>query len=310
MKKCTYLLFAMIIVINIYGQNSKKKKTTEKQKQNTQLTQEKPDKEGPTLEQLLATAKEFKEVNETGTLNWTEQFIEASGSSVIDTIRFKNKAQARAMAIRGAIVIAQRNLLETINGVKITGETTVENLIATNDYVYSRVEGIIKGATMVGEPREEYGMMVVTMQAPMYKTSGLAPAVIDAIPLKSGSELTPGSASNPGNILAGDDPAFIFNMAGKVFDPSLFPMIVDEEGNIILDLSKIYDKNKGDFPKILQLSKQILQEMNVKKGVEIIDVMDAFDGKIVVNKEIKKKINWDKVAKTIGSIGKILLMFA
>ena len=42
-----------------------------------------------------------------------------SGSSVIDNERFKLLAQAKAMAIRGATVIAQRNLLEIINGVNI-----------------------------------------------------------------------------------------------------------------------------------------------------------------------------------------------
>ena len=46
---------------------------------------------------------------EGGQINWTTQFIEAEGEGIIDNERFKNPAQARALAIRAATVVAQRN---------------------------------------------------------------------------------------------------------------------------------------------------------------------------------------------------------
>ena len=47
------------------------------------------------------------EGNDTSQVNWTTQYIEAKGWSVIDTARFKIPGQAKLMARRGAVVDAQ-----------------------------------------------------------------------------------------------------------------------------------------------------------------------------------------------------------
>jgi hypothetical protein len=301
-------------------QSSEKRKSEKREKKDKKLKNQneitvsshKPDNDEFISIQgkLLEEASEFTEEKDNGIINWTTQYIEARGETVIDTSRFKNHAQARAMATRGAVVVAQRNLLEIINGVKIHGETTVENLITTNDYVYSRVDGVIKGAVMVGEPREEWGMMVVTLQAPLYQEKGLAWAVYDAArpadltgtsspPLKVG-KVSQQEAEELGNI--------IFNLGGKKFDPALFPMIIDENNNVLLDLYKIYDPKTGKFPNILQTSREIMESFGLKKGVEIIDIVDAYNGKLVVNQDTSRKINWEKVMKTAATIGKALLL--
>jgi hypothetical protein len=290
----------------------KTEKKDKKSRNESTETSPQPDKDEVIAiqDKLLEQSSEFTEEKENGSINWTTQYIEARGETVIDTVRFKNHAQARAMATRGAVVIAQRNLLEIINGVKIHGETTVENLITANDYVYSRVDGVIKGAVMVGEPREEWGMMVVRLQAPLYQENGLASAVYDAArpadltatsttPVKVG-QVTKQEAEELGNV--------IFNLAGKKFDPALFPLIIDENNNVLLDLYKIYDPKTGNFPNILQTSRELMESFGLKKGVEIIDIVDAYDGKLVVNQETSKKVNWEKVMKTAATIGKALLL--
>jgi hypothetical protein len=263
------------------------------------------------FDQLMDQSDDFREVKPNGAVNWTTQFVEARGETVIDTVRFKNKTQARAMAIRGAVVVAQRNLLEIINGVKIFGETTVEDMITTNDYIYSRVDGIIKGAEMVGEPYEEYGMMVVRLKAPLYQKNGLASAVYDET-----EELKLKSGETPVMKVAEIDEEnieefrnFIFDLGNKNFDPSLFPVIIDEQNIVLLDLYKLYDPNVGEFPEILKASRELLDSFGFSKGVEVIDVIDSFDGKLVVSDVAKKKINWEKIASTISTVGKVLMMF-
>ncbi|MBN1339563.1 MAG: hypothetical protein JXA03_09575 [Bacteroidales bacterium] len=263
------------------------------------------------LSSLYEAAEQVVEEKTNGSVNWTQQYVEARGESVIDTIRFKNKGQARAMAIRGAVVVAQRNLLEIINGVRVHGETTVENMIATEDIIYTRVDGLIKGAEMVGEPYEEWGMMVVIMKVPLYQNNGLAAAVYPALEkaLKSSSAgLLPGEELKSGEVIT-ELSQFAFNLGGRQFDPSMFPIVTDEEGNILLDLTRIYNPDLGQFPQILKTSKELMSEMGFEKGVEVIDVIDSFDGKLVVDKSAKKKVNWDKVASTVAKIGKILLLF-
>jgi hypothetical protein len=270
--------------------------------------QEKKEKKESPYQEVLSKAEDFHLEKPNGSIDWGKQYIEAKGESVIDTVRFKNKAQARAMATRGAVVVAQRNLLEIINGVKVYGETTVENMITTNDYIFTKVEGIIRGAEIIGDPKEEWGMMTVTMRVPLYENNGLAPAVYDAVDSKSAiidEEEKSKDIKETEEKLA----EFIFDLTGMNFDPALFPVIVDENGDVLVDLYKIYDPKQGKFPQILQTTKEMLELTGVKKGVDIIEVIDAYDGKIVVSTKAKKKFNWEKITNTITKIGKILLLF-
>lgn len=257
-------------------------------------------------EEVIRESTPIVETKPNGSVNWTEQYVEARGESVIDTERFKNTAQARAMAQRGAVVVAQRNLLEIINGVHVTGETTVKDMIATSDYIYTRVDGVIKGAQMVGEPIEKDGLIIVTMRVPLYQTDGLAAVLHDEVVKKRGEQYRVADAENTGGI---NPEALAFNLGGKKIDPALFPIIVDENGNLLLDMSKVYDPKKGVFPKILQVGKNILSELGITKGVEVIDVISAENGKIVIDNKHVKKIDWKKVGSVAASIGKFLLMF-
>jgi hypothetical protein len=239
-----------------------------------------------------------------GSVNWTEQYIEAKGSSVIDYDRFPNAAQARAMATRGAIVVAQRNLLEIIQGVNVVSETTVKDMMVQNDYIYTRVDGVVKGAQQVGEAMEKDGMMEVTMRIPIYERNGLAPAVYDGIAGLPGM----GNRSFPADISVDDveiPSGLVFNFNGKQYDPSMFPMVVDQNGKLLLDLTKFYDPKEGKFPKILSGTKEIFNDLNFKEGTTVIDVIQSIDGKIVVDPSKTPKINWDKLQKGLSTATKI-----
>ncbi|UPT68414.1 MAG: hypothetical protein M0D57_07210 [Sphingobacteriales bacterium JAD_PAG50586_3] len=111
-----------------------------------------------------------------GNVNYSEQYVEAVGVVVINTDKFPNKAQAKLMAERGAIAVAQRNLLELTQEINIIGETTVKDLGDVSDVVISRVEGKIKGAKQVGPSREVDGTVEVTLRMPLYTNDGFAGA--------------------------------------------------------------------------------------------------------------------------------------
>jgi hypothetical protein len=245
-----------------------------------------------------------------GTINWTQQYITAKGSSVLDTVRFKNPAQARMMATRGAMVVAQRNLLEIVKGVEVTSETTVQDMVATSDNVYTRIDGVIKGAQQVGEPIVKDGMVEITMRVPLYETNGLAPAIYDNIPEtpRDVNVAQRGEAMAVADEAAPNLEKIAFNMAGKKINPSMFPVIVDENNNLVLDLSRIYDPKTGKFPKIVQASREILKEAGYGSAVKIIDVISSKDGKIVINNDSARKINWGKIGKTAASVAKFLMM--
>ncbi len=283
----------------------------------TENTKEKPQErakvETPAKESVNEH-KQYQPIVETlpnGKIDWTEQFIESKGMSVIDSERFKNPAQAKLMARRGAIADAQRNLLEIIKGVRVVSETKVVDMITESDYILTQVDGLIKNAQMIGEEVEKDGIIEVRMRVPIYEENGLASALQRKIGEK-GQKATMGMneikfpEGNPEEIKMENLSDLVFNFNGKEYSPSMFPIIMDENNNVLLDFSKYYDPKTGKFPKLLAGSKEILDAVGSKKGAQVIDVIESFDGKIKIdNSKISKKINWQKIGKVATTVGKI-----
>jgi hypothetical protein len=271
----------------------------------------------------VATAADYSELEKyiqdivenkpNGAINWTEQFIEAKGQSVIDTERFKNNAQARAMATRGAIVVAQRNLLEMVQGVYVVGETTVQDMITTSDYIYTRVEGVVKGAVQVGPAIEKDGMIEVTMRIPIYGQKGVA-GVFEESDLASArrrngyrepstnANLMPGAGED---IIDGSRP-FVFSIKGKQIDPSMFPVVVDENGNIQFDFSTLYDTKTGKFPRYVQMSKRFMDDVGFQKGVDVIELVQNAKGEFTLSNNNKKRVFWQRLGNAAKGVGKFL----
>jgi hypothetical protein len=260
-------------------------------------------------EQIVAQSKPIITEKPNGNINWTEQFIEAKGYSAIDNVKFTNPAQAKLMARRGAIVDAQRNLLEIIKGVNVTSETTVNDMITTRDYIYTRLDGVIKGAQLVGEPVEKDGTYEVDMRVPLYESNGLAPAIYNDIPaLKKSAAISDVVNQVPPEIKDQVLQGLAFNLNGKKFDPSMFPVIVDENNNLVLDLSKIYDPKTGKFPQIVSATEQVFKEVGFDKGVQMLNVLRTETGKMVIDNKSLKKVNWQKIGQTAAKIGKFIMM--
>ena len=71
--------------------------------------------------------------------------ITAEGFGFSDANRF-SEPQARLMALRAAKIDAQRNLLEVINGVRVTAGTTVKDMMLESDIIGTRVKGMLQGS--------------------------------------------------------------------------------------------------------------------------------------------------------------------
>uniref|UniRef100_UPI00404925E4 LPP20 family lipoprotein n=1 Tax=Flavobacterium sp. TaxID=239 RepID=UPI00404925E4 len=265
------------------------------------------------LEELTKNSQEVLEVKPNGNINWTQQYIEAVGQAVIDNEKFKNPAQAKLMATRGAVVVAQRNLLEIVKGVHIVGETTVQDMMTTSDYVYTRVDGVIKGAQQVGEAKVKDGYVEVRLKMPIYGNGSLA-NTFDDKSLNSAKKMNGFEQSSSlqqtneeiGTGVDGTKP-ILFNIENNgQIDPSMFPVIVDEKGKVLFDFSKIYNPNKGSFPQYLQLTKDILQAYGNDKGVDLINIIQTGQGQFKIPESSSKKVFWNKVARVAQDVGTVL----
>ena len=104
--------------------------------------------------------------------------VTVTGTGVApDTAR--NPAQARMMARLAAKTDAYRQLAESIQGVNVDAETTVENMMVTQDIIKTRVSAMVKGARIVSEKAVDGGYEV-TMTVSMFGvTDSIASAVLE-----------------------------------------------------------------------------------------------------------------------------------
>lgn len=177
-----------------------------------------------------------------GSVDWSTKKVRARGTGVVDP-GAENVAQARLMAERAAVVVAQRNLLEIVKGVNVDSETKVLNFMTEYDVVYTRVEGRVKGARQLGPPKYDAGAgtVEVELEIDLFGQDGLSDA------------LTPGLGVQAAVAAASPRTREFFEQySGLVVDggeaglkPALFPKIYDEDGNLLLD-TKQYAGSLGE----------------------------------------------------------------
>lgn len=170
-----------------------------------------------------------------GTVDWSGRTVRARGSGVLDPGN-ENKAQARLMAERAAVVVAQRNLLEITKGVRVDSDTRVQNYMTEYDVVFANVGGIVKGARQLGTARYDSvaGMVEVELEIPMYGDSSIESSLRPALASPDVQTSAPS--------LSRATREFLRQYSGLVLDggttglkPAVFPRIYDESGNLLLD---------------------------------------------------------------------------
>ncbi len=175
-----------------------------------------------------------------GAIDWGAGVVRARGSGVIDP-GDPNPARARLMAERAAVVVAQRNLLEIIKGVRVDSDTKVENFVTRYDVIYSHVEGVVRGARQVGPAKFDSlaGIVEVELEVNLTGPQSVADALNPAF--------TPAPTAQPPTTASAAVREFFRQYSGLVLDagntglkPALFPKIYDEDGNILLDTRDYY----------------------------------------------------------------------
>lgn len=191
-----------------------------------------------------------------GTVDWSTQVVRATGIGAPNP-NMPLQAQ-RAGAVRAAKLNALRNLLEVVKGINLTSETTVENSMVTNDVIVTRIEGVIRNFTQVGEPRYfSTGDVEVVIEVPL--TGDLSNVLLPGqmgvssygavggqalcptcgqpwptgrpVPAGVTLQTSPSTAGYQGS--GGVFTGLIIDAKGLGLRPAMAPKIVDEDGNEI-----------------------------------------------------------------------------
>jgi hypothetical protein len=180
---------------------------------------------GSVSAQMVGTVTDVEQlVGSTGKVDWTTGMITAVGIGA-PPAQPANAAQARAMAERAAQVVALRNLLEAVKGVRVDSTTTVENFMVSSDIIKTEVSGFIQGAMPVDKKYMSDGSVEVTVG--MRLTGALA----DALLPKGASPMTPATVPGgaPGQLYTG----LIVDARGLGVRPAMAPRILNEDGKEI-----------------------------------------------------------------------------
>jgi hypothetical protein len=174
--------------------------------------------------QLVGSVKDVVEpTGSSGKVDWTTGVITAVGIGA-PPAQPANAAQARAMAERAAQVVAYRNLLEAVKGVRVDSTTTVENFMVTSDVIKTEVSGIIQGAMVMDKKYMSDGSVEVTVG--MKLTGALADALLPKGPTTPQIGLATPTPGTQGQLYTG----LIVDARGLGVRPAMAPKIVNEDG--------------------------------------------------------------------------------
>lgn len=186
-----------------------------------------------------------------GGLHWEDGKVVAVGYGVPPTGVYG--ARANLLARRAAVVDAQRNLAEFIQGTQIDSETTLYNYMTENDTVKTRVSALIQGATIVEEEAMSDGSYRVTMSVPLYGASkSISSAILPALrenkePLPPPVVVSPAPATRQeiqDRVKNGTNyTGVIVDAGGMGLMASFSPVIYDTNGRAVYGIQNInYDR--------------------------------------------------------------------
>ena len=193
------------------------------------------------LVSLTAQDNFVGETFEKGSINYADRTIQATGIGFIP-VNVINAGQARRSAMRIAKQDALRQLIEIVNGVNVTSETTVSGAMF-DDVIKTQVQGAIRGARKVGEPKYLSDTSVeVVYEVSMNNISRALLPMAERAPVLSYESVTAtGTAAAAGGQgggvaaapASGGVTGIIIDGSGLGLRPAMSPRILNQSGTVL-----------------------------------------------------------------------------
>ena len=249
--------------------------------------------------------------NTTSVINWGEGFVETTAHG---TARYTgNRVQEKLMALQAARTIAQARLVEVLEGVRVTGMTTVETFITTEQTVVTRVSGFLAGAITVkeevtwekdtsskrGEVPEGRVTLRVCLTRQTLDCRNSDAAVIDV--LQASSETSPSISELLQNNEVQNAPplpppsvtGLILDLERQLFLPVLSPEVVAADGAVVFNHALVTKRSLNrngvvHYANSVDEARPMRIAGNNPMIVKVVDVTD--NNRIVVSSEDARRV--------------------
>ena len=240
--------------------------------------------------------------------------IQVFEKGYIQVVGVCEEGQSRYRALRAAQVIAQRDLLEVLQGLNLYGQTTVRDGMLQSDKISTSVHGFLKGAVKCGEtyhPDRGYAEVCMRLNIrgkgglydiilPLMKEKGIQPEHRPTyepklVPKVIGMPSTPFAKEKkvaearplvkPPSELKEPNDGLIIDTRGFQFRPALVNRILTEKNEIIFDPSKVVsnilvERGCGGFTTDINKAKALLKTWGssnpmMVKSTGVIKLTDA-----------------------------------
>ncbi len=176
-----------------------------------------------------------------GAIDWSGRTVWARGAGVLDPGN-SNRDLAWQMAQRAATVVAQRNLLEIVKGVRVGSDTRVQELVSEHDSAYQRIEAIVKRARQRSPVRFDSvgGTVEVELECDLYGEAGVEGALLPSpVAGPPAGNVSAGDLSNQAREFLRQYSALVLDAGNTGLKPSLFPKLCDDSGALLLDTREL-----------------------------------------------------------------------
>lgn len=189
---------------------------------------------------LFAQDNFIGDVFDRGKIDYGNRTIQATGIGFIPS-NVINAGQARRSAMRIAKQDALRQLIEIVNGVNVTSETTISGAMF-DDMIKTQVQGAIRGARRVGQPTYLSDTSVeVIYEVSMNDISRVLLPMAEKAPTLNYNDVntsapssgTASSSEATSSQKSGGVTGIIIDATGLGLRPAMSPRILNQDGSVL-----------------------------------------------------------------------------
>jgi hypothetical protein len=232
-----------------------------------------------------------------GEINWSKKTVTATGSGAAN-LKDGNVAVARLNAERAAKLDALRNVIETVQGIQVSGSRSAADIMS-NGEIRTRVQGMAQGFKVVDTRYYSDGSVDVIVQMPI--DENLTNTLVER-PKKARKVSSEGAATWSG---------LVINARGLGVQPSMAPRIVDENAKEIYGTEVVSDKGlkQGGIVGYAKTEGQLADRVGDKPlVVKALKLADKSKTDIVISNADADKLRDPNTNLSFLADGKVVLL--